>query len=121
MSHWVEGEWLWGDELDAVAAAPRSHRVVFENSHVRVLEVTLDPGTHEPEHTHRWPSVMMTDGRARIRYCVGDEVRFESPDPLPPRAELTGSWCPPEGPHSVENIDTVPMHAIRVEFKDVLP
>lgn len=109
MTHVVEGEWLWGDELDAVVAAPNSHRVV--------LEVTLEPGVHEPEHTHRWPSVMMTDGRARIRYYIGDRVSFESPDPLPPRAELTGSWMGPEGPHSVENIDTVRMHAIRVEFK----
>jgi hypothetical protein len=117
MTHSVEGEWRWGDELDAVVAAPNSHRVVFENEHVRVLEVTLAPGVHEPEHTHRWPSVMMTDGRARIRYRIGDEVTFESPDPLPPRENLAGSWMGPEGPHSVENIDSVPMHAIRVEFK----
>ena len=109
--------WDYPDELDAVVAAPNSHRVVFENEKVRVLEVSVPAGTREPEHTHRWPSVMMTDGRARIRYRIGDEVTFESPDPLPPREQLTGSWMGPEGPHSVENIDTVPMHAIRVEFK----
>ena len=119
MTHSVEGEWRWGDELDAVVAAPNSHRVVFENERVRVLEVTLQPGVHEPEHTHRWPSVMMTDGRARILYRIGDEVTFESPDPLPPRENLAGSWMGPEGPHSVENIDSVPMHAIRVELKQL--
>jgi hypothetical protein len=116
MTHVVEGEWRWGDELDAVVAAPNSHRVVFENEHVRVLEVALEPGVHEPEHTHRWPSVMVTDSRARIRYYIGDRLSFESPDPLPPRAELAGSWSPPEGPHSVENIDSVPLHALRIEF-----
>jgi hypothetical protein len=110
-------DWRWGPELDAVVAAPGSHRVVFENERVRVLEVAIPPGVREPEHTHQWPSVMMTDGRARIRYRVGDAVTFESPDPLPPRAELTGNWMGPEGPHSVENIDAVPLHALRVELK----
>jgi len=120
MTHAVDpADWRWGEELDAVTAAPNSHRVVFENEHVRVLEVTLEPGVHEPEHTHRWPSVMMTDQRARIRYRIGDEVTFESPDPLPPRDALTGSWNPPEGPHSVENIDSVPMRALRVELKSL--
>jgi hypothetical protein len=50
--------WEHPDELDAVVAAPTSHRIVFENEDVRVLEVTVAPGVHEPEHTHRWPSVM---------------------------------------------------------------
>jgi hypothetical protein len=120
VTHAVDpADWRWGDELDAVAAAPNSHRVVLENEHVRVLEVTLAPGAHEPEHTHRWFSVMITDQRARIRYRIGDEVTFESPDPLPPREELDGSWNLPEGPHSVENIDSVPLHALRVEFKNL--
>jgi hypothetical protein len=32
------------DGFDAVQAAPRSHRVVFENAFVRVLEVSVLPG-----------------------------------------------------------------------------
>lgn len=118
MTHSVSPEdWRWGPSLDAVVAAPSSHRVVFENSSVRVLEVTVQPGVREPEHTHQWPSVMVTDSRARIRYRVGDEVTFESPDPLPARDALTGNWMGPEGPHSVENIDVVPLHALRFELK----
>ena len=36
---------------DAVAAAPNSHRVIFENALVRVLEVTMPPpGSTEPMH-----------------------------------------------------------------------
>lgn len=116
MTHAVSPEdWRWGDELDAVVAAPGSHRVVFENEKVRVLEVSVPAGTREPEHTHRWPSVMMTDTRARIRYWIGDRLSFESPDLLPAAGELTGLWC---GPHSVENIDTFDSHALRVGFKD---
>jgi len=36
--------WLWPDSLDAVVAAPGSHRVVLENETTRVLEVTIAPG-----------------------------------------------------------------------------
>ena len=39
------------DGYDAVVAAPKSHKVVFENAFVRVLEVTIPaPGTTEPMH-----------------------------------------------------------------------
>ena len=46
------GVWPWPDSLDAVVAAPGSHRVVLENELTRVLEVTIAPGEREPEHTH---------------------------------------------------------------------
>ena len=36
------------DGYDAVQAAPKSHRVIFENAFVRVLEVTVSPGTTVP-------------------------------------------------------------------------
>jgi len=36
--------WPWSDSLDAVVAAPGSHRVVLENETTRVLEVTITPG-----------------------------------------------------------------------------
>jgi hypothetical protein len=32
------GTWPWTDTLDAVVAAPGSHRVVFENERTRVLD-----------------------------------------------------------------------------------
>ena len=47
-----------GHSLDAVKAAPNSHRVLFENDKIRILEVTLEPYAFEPMHTHRFPSVM---------------------------------------------------------------
>ena len=48
------------DGYDAVQAAPDSHRVIFENSLVRVLIVTVPaPGKTEPMHHHRWPSFFL--------------------------------------------------------------
>jgi hypothetical protein len=102
--------------MDALTAAPGSHRVLFENDRVRVLDVLIEPGTREPEHTHRAPSVMIVDEPAHIRYYVGDELRFESSV-----AEFTPGvrirWMNPEAPHSVENTDERRYHAIRVELK----
>lgn len=50
--------WPWPDSLDAVIAAPKSHRVLLENERVRVLEVRIAPGELVPVHTHRWPSAI---------------------------------------------------------------
>src|SRR4029077_14964352 len=44
--------------LDAVKAAPENHKVIFENEHVRVLEVTIAPHSKEPIHAHCWPSTL---------------------------------------------------------------
>ena len=45
---------------DAVTAAPGSHRVIFENALVRVLEVTMPPpGKTEPMHHHHWPGFFL--------------------------------------------------------------
>jgi hypothetical protein len=47
----------WDPALDAVIAAPKHHKVLFENERLRVLEVTLEANDEEPVHHHRWPSV----------------------------------------------------------------
>ena len=112
----------WPAELEAVTAAPESHRVLLENEHVRVLEVVVRAGEKEPVHTHPWPSVMLVDRAARIRYFAENgELAFESPERAEGEtaevANPTPAWLEPEGPHAVENIDTVPFHAIRVELK----
>jgi len=103
--------------MDALFAAPASHRVLIENDRVRVLEVVIDPQTHEPEHTHGAASVMIVDEPARIRYYVGDALQFESPGRSESPPAIRVQWMEPEGPHSVENVDDRRYHAIRVELK----
>src|SRR5580658_4769127 len=62
--------------LDAVEAAPHSHKVLFENAIARVLQVEVAPGTKERMHHHQWPSVFLiwdADGRtAHIKIHHGD-------------------------------------------------
>jgi hypothetical protein len=43
--------------LDALVTAPDHHRLLFENEHVRVLEVRILPGQTAPLHTDRWPGI----------------------------------------------------------------
>lgn len=37
-------KWTWPDSLDAVTAAPENHKVVYEDSTLRILQVLLDAG-----------------------------------------------------------------------------
>jgi hypothetical protein len=111
----VNESWSWPDALDACIAAQQSHRVLYENEIVRVLEVTIEPGVREPLHTHRASSVMIVDGPAHIHYYTGDTLTFETPLDAP--AERRTSWLGPEPPHSVENIDVHPYHAYRIELR----
>jgi quercetin dioxygenase-like cupin family protein len=109
--------WPWPAEMDALLAAAGSHRVLLENDRVRVLDVVIEPGTREPEHTHQAPSVMIVDEPARIRYYAGDTLEFESRERSEAVPGTLLRWMEPEGPHSVENIDEHRYHAIRVELK----
>ena len=49
-----------------------------QNDQVRVLDVVIEAGAREPEHTHQAVSVMVVDQPARIRYYQGDALLFES-------------------------------------------
>jgi hypothetical protein len=109
--------WPWPERMDALHAAPASHRVLLDNDRVRVLDVVIEPGAREPEHTHRAASVMIVDEPARIRYYQGAAVQFESQPRSGSLPAVRVRWMEPEGPHSVENIDEHRYHAIRVELK----
>jgi hypothetical protein len=101
------------DGYDAVQAAPQTHKVLFENAFVRVLEVTVPPaGTTIPMHHHRWPSFFLdwdTGGPTpHIRYHRVDGSVTDQPSrklPVHP-----GSW-------SVRWMKPEPMHAIEVVEK----
>ena len=111
-------ECLWTSVQDAIQAAPRNHRVVFENDKVRVLDVIVPPHTKENVHAHCWPSVLyITAAGKYIDYDANGKVLFDSRSlaaapPLPMTI-----WKDPEAPHAVENLDDKPLHLVRVELK----
>lgn len=117
--------------FDAVEAAPQSHKVLFENALVRVLQVQVAPATKEPMHHHRWPSMFLvwdTGGRTehiRIVHADGSVHDIPSRDkPVSPGAWRV-TWLNPEPMHSIENMETAQSAAtvcnrpptVRVELK----
>jgi hypothetical protein len=114
----------WDPALDAVVAAPKHHRVLFENDRLRVLEVTLEPDDEEPVHHHRWPSVFVFDQ-------VEGPVHDIAPDGtrLPPNRDVMsaiagwdGKGClvvnmAPQPAGRVLNASAKTLHGIRVEMK----
>ena len=114
----------WDPALDAVTAAPRHHKVLFENDRLRVLEVTLESNDEEPLHHHRWPSVFVFDQ-------IGGPVHDIAPDGtrLAPNRDVMqaiqawdGKGClvvnmAPQGLGRVHNESAKTIHGIRVEMK----
>lgn len=114
----------WDPALDAVAAAPRQHKVLYENENLRVLEVTLEAEDEEPVHHHRWPSVFVFDQ-------IQGPIHDMAPDgtALPPNRDVmqalqtwNGKGClvatlAPQAPGRVYNASGKAVHGIRVEMK----
>lgn len=100
------------DGYDAVQAAPNSHKVIFENAFVRVLEVTVpSTGVTEPMHHHRWPSFFLswdTGGQTpHVRYLRPDgSVRHEPSinEPVHP-GKWSIQWMKPEPMHAIEVVE----------------
>jgi hypothetical protein len=110
--------WPWPDDLDAMIAAASSHQKLFENDHVRYLEVIIRPGEFVPVHTHRWSSVIYVQSTSDfIRRDGEGRVLFDSRKagalPKTPAVE----WVGPLLPHSIENVGASVVHLLTVELK----
>jgi hypothetical protein len=107
----------WDPALDGVLAAPENHTVLYEDDAVRVISVSIAPGAIEKPHHHRLPAVFIVDRLVRLRDFNGS-TREEIPLPIPKDAPLpiTAKFLP-QPLHYVENLDTRPFHATRIEFK----
>ena len=120
--------WNWPDSLDAVRAAPNSHRVLFENDKIRILEVTIGPYGFEPMHTHRYPSVMFGSDDDTVHYdIIYYRYGYDAPrhiyfvkDSMLQRAGggSAAHYMGPEGPHRIKNLSDARIVAYRVEFKE---
>lgn len=114
----------WDPAFDAVVAAPKHHKVLFENDSLRVIEVTLEPGDEEPVHHHRWPSVFVFD-------AIKGPIHDMAPDgrQLPPDRDLMqalaawdGNGClvanmAPQPLGRVLNASDQTLHGVRIEMK----
>ncbi len=110
--------WTSPDSLDAVAAAPESHRVLFENDAVRVLDTRIAPGETTQVHTHRWPGILYVLSFGHFVRRDGDgmllvDTREGGALPQPG----TALWSDSLPPHTLENVGASEIHVIGVELK----
>jgi len=108
---------LWTGELDAVIAAPRYHRILFENEAVRVLDTRVAPGQTVPLHTHACPSsnylVSFSDF---VRRDAAGQVPLDSRTITRP-SDGASFWSDAMSPHTLENIGASALHVVSVELK----
>ena len=109
------------EEFAAELSAGRDNRALgtslwFENDHVRVFEVRLDPGDRGPFHVHDAPYfwTVVEPGRGLQRSADGTSV--ERDYALGETRYLVHS---PEDPlvHDIENVGTSSLRFITVELK----
>lgn len=110
---------------DAVTAAPQQHRVMFEDDHVRVLQINLPPFQQEPIHVHALPSVIEGEtggpGGAKFayiqyRFLDGKFIEIGRRE-VSPTSGYRAVWTAPEGPHAIANLSGVPVRFTRIEIK----
>ena len=106
--------WRWSaaipQELDPLKVAADTHKLVFENSFVRVLETRVPPGKTEPWHQHgRRVVVYLSDFHTRVTERGGQPL-----DTL--RKAGLVRWSEPTI-HQVENIGKTEGHVISIDLK----
>lgn len=95
---------------DPVKADPAHHKVELENAQVRVLRVTIDPGSRTAVHEHPASVVTyLTDAHTRVSPVGG------KPNETPRKAKDVIAIEPTR--HTVENIGSKRVELILVELK----
>jgi quercetin dioxygenase-like cupin family protein len=95
---------------DVVKVSPETHKVLFENDQVRVLDVRVKPGEKVGMHSH--PASVLyypTDGKLKITY----------PDGRTEEREIkagTAVWSDAVT-HAAENIGSTEFHEVHTELK----
>ena len=99
------------DELDPVKLMPGTHKVVFENSFVRVIESRVPAGGREIKHRHPHNvTVFLADFDSEIRtFPNGDWTPVH-------RTSGTATWNE-ASVHEVKLGANAPSHTIRIELK----
>jgi uncharacterized RmlC-like cupin family protein len=96
---------------------PIGTKVLFENEHVRVWDISLPPKGHQPLHEHELPYLVVPvsagksvmrweDGREREIVDVPGDVKYR---------DATG------GPHELFNLEDTAFKSILVEVKAAKP
>jgi hypothetical protein len=99
------------DDLDPVKMMPDTHKLLFENAFVRVIEGRVPAGGFEPKHRHpHCVLVNLVDFDSEVRTLPDGEWKHMH------RAFGTATWSDATV-HEVRIVENVPSHTVRVELK----
>ena len=114
---------------DSVLAAPNNYQLLYEDAHVRLIEVTVRPGETTPVHSNPYPAVLAFNTVVDEKSIVYEQRPAKAHDHAPGRAQAPSVFdmkaptcmtvARQEVPHTIRNNGTVPLHYYRIEFKRV--
>ena len=100
------------EELDPVKVAPTTHRLLFENQYVKVIEARIPPGVHDAKHAHnKGVLVFLDDYDMQMKYYPKGDSKVVH------RTARTAVWSDALV-HETINVGKTTSHAIRIELKD---
>ena len=95
---------------DVLQVAGDSHRVIFENEHVRVLAVDIKPGQTAPMHSHpENVSYFLTDGKLKVTLPSGKSTERII-------KAGTAGWSDATT-HEAQNIGPTDFQQVQIELK----
>jgi hypothetical protein len=101
--------WRYAAAYDSILAAPGNYRLLYEDDHVRLVEVSIRPGETEAMNGNPYPSVLAFDNPAP------DRTGTSPPGLSFPLCATQG----PQAPHALTNTTATPVHYYRIEFKRI--
>jgi len=99
-------------ELDPVKVAPDTHKLMFENQFLRVIQAKVPAGGVEPRHRHpRGVTVYLADYTVEMKTFPDGKVSQAD------RKFGAVNWSDAVV-HEVKNVGRTASHAIRIELKN---
>jgi len=97
--------------LDPLKVCPDTHRLLFDNEYLRVIEAKVPAGKDEPRHSHpHGITVYLADYEVETKTSPDNKVIRSS------RRFGTVTWSEAVV-HEVKNVGNSAVHAIRIELK----
>jgi len=99
------------NDSDPLRVTPQTHKLLFENQFVRVIESKVPTGGTEQKHSHpRSVTVYLADADTEIKaFPDGTTSRVH-------RTAGTAGWSEATV-HEIKNVGTTSSHNIRIELK----
>ena len=96
--------------IDPTKSSPENYKLLMENDTVRVLEMNLQAGKKDNQHSHQAETVyFISGGKVKIHLPGGDSVEADLPNG---HVMWHEAWT-----HTVENVGSSDIRAIIVEDK----